>query len=53
MVENPLAKWVDLLPNGPFPQKLNILGAITAERYGHRFISVSRGYIPAYFLSKR
>jgi hypothetical protein len=37
----------------PFPQKVNILGEIIAERYDHIFVLVSVGDIPAYFLSKR
>ena len=38
---------------GPFPPKRNILGAMNVERYNHRFISVSWGYLVAHFLYKR
>jgi hypothetical protein len=36
-----------------FHKKLNILGAITVERYDHEFVSISVGYLSAYFLIKR
>jgi hypothetical protein len=35
-----------------FPQNINILGEITAKRYDHEFVSISGGYLSAYFLSK-
>jgi hypothetical protein len=52
-VENPLPKWADLLSLGSFPPKRNILGEINVEKYGHRFVSVSRGYLAPYFMRKQ
>jgi hypothetical protein len=40
-------------PGELFPQTINILGEIIVERYDHRFVSVSGGYLSTYFLSKQ